>query len=82
VYATVLLAGLTGSPGTGAALGLVFGGVRALPVLALRQVHDRHDLHRVFARLERLRAPADAVARTALVGEAIAVPALVVAGGS
>jgi hypothetical protein len=82
VYATVLLAGLTGSTGTGAALGAVFGGVRALPVLALRRVHDRQDLHRVFARLERLRAPADLASRAALAAAAVAVPALVVAGGS
>jgi hypothetical protein len=82
VYATVVLAALTGSTTGGALLGLVFGGVRALPVLALRRVDDRAELHRVFARLERLRGPADAVARGALVGAALAVPALVVAGGS
>ena len=82
VYATVLLAALTGSTAAGALLGVVFGVVRALPVLALRRVHDRNGLHRVFARLERLRGPADAVARGALVGAAVAVPALVVAGGS
>jgi hypothetical protein len=82
VYATVVLAALTGSVPGGALLGLVFGGVRALPVLALRRVQDRTELHRVFARLERLRGPADAVARGALVGAALAVPALVVAGGS
>src|SRR5919107_5526367 len=82
VYATVVLAALTGSPAGGALLGIVFGLVRALPVLALRGVHDRNALHRVFARLERLRGPADAVARGALVGAALAVPALVVAGGS
>src|SRR5690349_13540950 len=52
VYATVLMAALTGSPVRGALLGAVFGTVRALPVLALRRVHDRHDLHRVFSRLE------------------------------
>lgn len=82
VYATVLMAALTGSVAAGALLGAVFGVVRALPVLALRRVDDRGDLHRVFAQLERLRAGADAVARAALVGAAVAVPALVVAGGS
>jgi sulfite exporter TauE/SafE len=82
VYATVVLAALSGSTPGGALLGLVFGGVRALPVLALRRVDDRTELHRVFARLERLRRPADVLARGALVGAALAVPALVVAGGS
>jgi hypothetical protein len=82
VYATAVLAALTGSPALGTLIGGVFGAVRALPVLALRGVHDRTGLHRVFARLERLRGPADAVARGALVGAAVAVPALVVAGGS
>jgi sulfite exporter TauE/SafE len=82
VYGTVLLAALTGSAWAGAGIGAVFGAVRALPVLGLRRVHDRGDLHRVFARLERLRAPADAVARAAQAAAAVAVPALVAAGGS
>src|SRR3954447_963326 len=82
VYATVVLAAVTGSVGTGALVGAVFGLVRSLPVLALRRVEDRADLHGVFEQLDRLRPGADALARAALVGAAVAVPALVVAGGS
>jgi sulfite exporter TauE/SafE len=82
VYATVVMAAVTGSLGAGALVGAVFGLVRSLPALALWRVEDRADLHRVFEQLERLRAGADAAARAALVGAAVAVPALVVAGGS
>ena len=82
VYATVVMAAVTGSVGAGALVGAVFGLVRSLPALALWRVESRADLHRVFERLERLRAGADAAARTALVGAAVAVPALVVAGVS
>jgi len=82
VYATLVLAALTGSVAAGALVGAVFGVARALPVLALRRVEDRGELHRLFAQLERLRPGADAVARGALVGAAVAVPILVVAGGS
>src|SRR3954447_7454341 len=53
VYATVVLAAVTGSVGAGALVGAVFGVVRSLPVLALRRVEDRADLHRVFDQLER-----------------------------
>jgi len=82
VYATLVLAALTGSVAAGALVGAVFGVARALPVLALRRVENRGELHRLFAQLERLRPGADAVAHGALVGAAVAVPILVVAGGS
>jgi hypothetical protein len=81
VYAVALLAGLSGRPPAGLAIGVVFGLARALPVLALHGVQAPADLHRWFARLERWRRPADSVARGALVAAALAVPLLVTTAG-
>ncbi|WP_432506351.1 urease accessory protein UreH domain-containing protein [Kineococcus arenarius] len=61
LYAALALAVLGGEPLAGAAVGLVFGAVRALPVVALRGVTTPQRLARAHRGLER-RAPA---ARTA-----------------
>src|SRR5438067_6665350 len=58
VYAFVALAFLAASPSAGAVIGLTFGIVRALPVLALARARQPGDLHRVHRRLSRLAAPA------------------------
>ena len=76
VYATVLLCALSGSPPVGLALGILFGLVRALPVLGLARIHDRAALHRRFHRLEHWAPRADRLARATL---ATAAAALVVA---
>jgi hypothetical protein len=76
VYATVLLCALSGSPPVGLALGILFGLVRALPVLGLARIHDRAALHRLFHRLEHWAPRADRLARATL---ATAATALVVA---
>lgn len=73
VYAVLLLAAWSGAPAVGAALGLTFGLVRALPVLSLRGVHAPGDLRALFARVERWGGPADRLARVATVVAAVAV---------
>ncbi len=78
VYATVLLCALSGSPPVGLALGVLFGLVRALPVLGLAGTHDRTALHRVFHRLERWAPSAERLARAALVTGAAALVAAAV----
>jgi hypothetical protein len=75
VYAVLLLAAWSGHVAVGVALGLVFGLVRALPVLSLHDVHAPGDLHRLFGRVERWGPPVDRLARGSLV-----VAAVVVAG--
>src|SRR3954447_15132582 len=75
VYAVLVLAAWSGHVGVGLALGLVFGLVRALPVLSLHDVQAPGDLHRLFERVERWGPPVDRLARGSLV-----VAAAVVAG--
>ncbi|WP_432496876.1 urease accessory protein UreH domain-containing protein [Kineococcus gypseus] len=53
LYAALALAVLAGGPLAGAAVGLTFGAVRALPVLALRSVTTPQRLTRAHRRLER-----------------------------
>ena len=64
-YAALALALLSGSPGRGAAIGLVFGFVRAVPSLLMRRVDTQPGLHRVFERLRAWRLPADRIAMVA-----------------
>jgi hypothetical protein len=78
VYAVALLAGLSGSLIAGAGIGVVFGTVRALPVVALARVHDRAALHRAFRRLERWAPRADRLAHGSLAGAAVALVAVAV----
>jgi hypothetical protein len=73
VYALLLLAAWSGTAGVGAALGVTFGLVRALPVLSLRRVHAPGDLRELFARVERWGRPVDRLARGSLVVVAFAV---------
>ena len=54
LYVALLLAALTGSPLGGAVVGVVFGLVRALPVLALRSVHSTAQLTAAARRTEEL----------------------------
>jgi hypothetical protein len=75
VYATVLLCALSGSGPVGLAVGLVFGLVRALPVLGVAGIHDRAALHRLFHRLERWAPRADRLARATLATGAAALVA-------
>lgn len=67
-YAALALALLGGSAGRGAAVGLTFGLVRALPSVLMRQVDTPAGLRRVFEGLEVWRTPADRVARVATTG--------------
>jgi len=74
VYLTFLAALLTGSALAGGLVGLAFGAVRALPVLAVRRVRSPGALGTVEARLRHLE---PAARRLALVGQlALAVAAL------
>ncbi len=73
VYAVLVLAAWSGNAAVGTAVGLVFGLVRALPVLALRGVHTPAQLHRIFGRVERWGPPVDRLARGASVVAAVAV---------
>jgi hypothetical protein len=52
VYATIAVAGLSGSSGTGAIIGAVFGLVRSLPILMVSQADDPATLRRVMRRLQ------------------------------
>ena len=79
-YAMVAFAALTGNVPAGLAIGLVFGLVRSAPSLLMARVRTPTDLHRVFARLERLAAPADWLARLALVGAATVLLAFAAVG--
>lgn len=73
LYVTLLLAVLTGSPAAGAAVGGVFGLVRALPVLSLRHVHTSAQLTAAARHVEALAPVGRRAAATALA---------VVAGGA
>lgn len=70
VYAAALLWALSGEVPVGAALGAVFGGVRALPVLCTARVRDRAALHRTFRWLQRWAPAADRLAQASLAGSA------------
>jgi hypothetical protein len=52
VYLTFLLALLSGSAAVGGLLGAVYGGIRALPILALRGVHSPEQLRAAHRRLQ------------------------------
>lgn len=65
-YVALLLALWTGSPVAGALVGVVFGAVRAAPVVGLRAVHRPADLHRVFALVTRAAVPIDRLAQGTL----------------
>ncbi len=82
VYLTVILAVLTGSPVAGAAVGLVFGATRALPVLTQRRVATTARLASSSQRLASLAPTGRLVAATGLVAvsAASAAQALVLAG--
>jgi hypothetical protein len=58
VYETLLLAGLSGSAARGAAIGTVFGSVRALPVIGLAGVDAPDELRRAHRRMTEWAAPA------------------------
>ncbi len=58
VYLTFLLALLSGSPWLGGLLGVAFGGVRALPVVALARVTEPGQLRGVHRRLQAWGTPA------------------------
>jgi hypothetical protein len=80
VYAVALMAALSGSVGVGAGIGVVFGTVRALPVVTLAGVHDRAALHRAFRRLERWAPRVDRLAHGSLAGAAVALVTVAVVG--
>ncbi len=65
-YAVLVLAALGGTPWAGALLGLVFGLVRALPLVAMVGVDSRERLWEVLRRVELGARPADLVARVGL----------------
>ena len=73
VYLTFLAAVLTGSPAAGALVGLVFGALRALPILAVRGVRTPRELGAVEARLRRLELPARRLALGAQLALATAI---------
>lgn len=77
VYLTLLLEMLSGSAQIGALIGGVFGGVRAVPVLLLRRVHQPADLR---AAHRTLLAWAPAASRAALVLLGTAAAAAAIAG--
>ena len=83
VYLTVVLAVLTGSPGLGATVGLVFGLTRALPVLKARRVTTTQRLAESHRRLASREPAGRAVAAAGLVLVAVssAAQAFVLAGG-
>ncbi len=66
---------LTGGPGGGAAVGLAFGLVRALPVLGLRRVTTPARLHALGRRTARLEPLARRPSPRTLVVLALATPA-------
>jgi cytochrome c biogenesis protein CcdA len=65
-YAVLVLAALGGTPWAGALVGLVFGLVRALPLVAMVGVDSRERLWAVLRRVELGARPADLVARVGL----------------
>lgn len=71
-YATIALAALSGQLWSGLLIGAVFGLVRAVPSVLMREVHTRDQLNRVFTRIERWAPRADVAARAALLIGALA----------
>ncbi|MBM6401001.1 sulfite exporter TauE/SafE family protein [Phycicoccus sonneratiae] len=65
-YAVLVLAALGGTPWAGALLGLVFGLVRALPLVGMAGVHSREQLWAVLRRVELGARAAEVVARVGL----------------
>lgn len=65
-YAVLVLAALGGTPWAGALMGLVFGLVRALPLVAMVGVDSRERLWAVLRRVELAAPSADLVARVGL----------------
>jgi hypothetical protein len=65
-YAVLVLAALGGTPWAGALLGLLFGLVRALPLVAMVGVDSRERLWEVLRRVELGARSADLVARVGL----------------
>jgi len=59
VYATLALAALSGSAARGAVIGVVFGALRAVPVLAFGRVGAPDQLRRTHRRMMRLARPAE-----------------------
>lgn len=80
VYVMLLAAALTGSPVAGAAVGGVFGLVRAMPVLATRGVHDVSGLGRLHRRTAALAAPVRTATAVALGTSVVATTAASIAG--
>ena len=78
VYAVALFAALSCSGAVGMVIGVVFGAIRALPVVTLARVHDRAALHRVFRRLEHWGPRADRLAHGSLAGASVALVAAAV----
>lgn len=76
-YAVVVLALLSGTPAAGALLGLVFGVVRALPLVLMAGVDTRERLHAVMRIVGSRARTADIVARVGL-----ALGAVVLAGAA
>lgn len=79
LYVTLLLAVLTGSPAGGAVVGLVFGLVRALPVVGLRSVRTPDRLRTAARRTTRLEPVAQHVVAGALTLLALAAAGQLVA---
>ena len=82
VYVMLLAAALTGSVAAGAAVGGVFGLVRALPVLATWRVRDVQALGALHRRSSVLAAPARALTSAALAVTGVVLAGLTVVGGA
>ena len=80
LYVALLLAVLTGTPAGGAAVGLVFGVARALPVLGLRRVTTPERLRAAARRTSRLEPVARQTVTAALALVAVAATAQLVGG--
>lgn len=70
-YAVFAAELLTGRWWAGGLLGVVFGLVRALPLVLARRVDSPRRLHEVFAHLERWARPADSLARASVIAAAL-----------
>jgi MFS family permease len=81
MHVTFLLAVLSGSPVSGAAIGVVFGVARALPVLGLRNVHTAAQLAAAARRVEALAPVAQRTAAAALAVVAVAAAGLAITTG-
>lgn len=70
-YAVFLAQALTGRWWAGALIGLVFGLVRALPLVLVRGAHSPRHLHEIFAQVDTWEAPAARLSRTSLLAAAL-----------